>query len=171
MKYLVLVRHATAESNLVKLDFERCLTDVGHAEAHHTALNLIEIWRSNTLKPPLFIASPATRTLQTCSYILKEFQRQRFFDGATDGKTDGKIDKENHLYRGEMEDWLDVSIHVDEAQQGIILVGHNPGISIFASHLVQTEISFAPAQYAVLRADTTWAELSHVKWDLFKSSL
>ncbi|MEI8025739.1 MAG: hypothetical protein WCI18_05245 [Pseudomonadota bacterium] len=163
MKYLVLVRHATAESNLVMLDIERCLTDVGHLEASHTARDLIEIWRSNALKPPLIISSPATRTFQTCSYIQKEFESQKLFDG--------EIDKENHLYRGDMEDWLDVSIHVDESKQGIILVGHNPGISIFASHLVQTELNFAPAQYAVLRADTTWAELNHVKWDLFKSSL
>ncbi len=167
MKYLVLVRHATAESDLLKLDFERCLTDVGHLEAKHTARDLVEIWRSNTLKPPLIISSPAIRTFQTCSYIQKEFQNQRFFES----ESEGEIDKENHLYRGDMEDWLDVSIHVEDTQQGIIVVGHNPGISTFASHLVQAELSFAPGQYAVLRADTTWRELGHVRWELFKSSL
>jgi len=163
MKYLVLVRHATAEVNPLKSDFERQLTEEGRAEAHQTALELAGIWRSNNLKPPLFISSPATRTFQTCVSICKEFQTQKLFEG--------EIEKENQLYRGEIPDWLEVSLDVEDRQEGIIIVGHNPGLSFFASQLARVELNFAPGQFVVLSANTTWKDISHTKWDLFKSSL
>jgi phosphohistidine phosphatase len=163
MKYLVLVRHATAEVEPSQRDFERRLSRIGAQEASQTGKALLDLWKAHQIDPPILKASPAERTQETGLAIWNSFHNENLIHGP--------LDKDNQLYRGDLSDWIDAIKSTDEAINAVILVGHNPGISLFASEMARSNFNFQPSRYLVLQSKTTWDGCDEASWHVFASSL
>ncbi len=121
MKRLTLVRHAHAKVGVAPLtDFERPLSRRGKSEAKSTAASL----RAAKLVPDLLISSPAKRALQTAQIIAQELQLP-----------ERQVRRDEALYLAEPAAILQV-IHATGPRIGhLMIVGHNPGISVTADAL------------------------------------
>ncbi len=147
MKQLILVRHATARpAGLGDADFQRRLTPAGHAEAERSA----EAVRKLVDAPSRFISSPAPRALATAQYFVRAFQRP-----------DHALESEPRLYPGDPLEWLNLVQSLDDNCPRVMLVGHNPGVSLFASELLRRPmpVSLSTSEWVVLSLDTErWAD-------------
>jgi phosphohistidine phosphatase len=121
MKRLTLVRHAHAKVEVGPVrDFERPLSRRGKAEAKSTAAQLLAAERV----PDLLITSPATRTLQTAEILAQALQLP-----------ERHVRRDEALYLAEPDAILK-AIHATGPRIGhLMIVGHNPGISVIANAL------------------------------------
>lgn len=130
MKVLLLLRHGEAESSSVKVDFERNLTDFGKLQIVKVANRLM----FQKLRPQLIISSPAQRTQETAGLICSQF----LFDRE-------QVVYEPALYHDGIEAYLDQIFAVDDAIDVLMVVGHNPSISLLANYLTNEDsISMSP---------------------------
>jgi phosphohistidine phosphatase len=121
MKRLTLVRHAHAKVQDPPItDFERPLSRRGRSEAKATALQLLE----QELVPDLMIASPARRTLQTAEILARELH-----------VADRHLRQDESLYLAAADGILNVIRGSGPRIGHLMIVGHNPGISVLASVL------------------------------------
>jgi phosphohistidine phosphatase len=121
MKRLTLVRHAHAKmQNPPVTDFERPLSRRGKSEAKETALLL----REQGLTPDLMIASPAKRTLQTAQILVRELQIP-----------ERHLRHDETLYLATADALLNVIRATGPRIEHLMIIGHNPGVSVLANIL------------------------------------
>ena len=121
MRTLTIFRHAHAEKPDDDLeDFERELDKRGRREAKLMAGRLAAL----DLHPDHLITSSATRTVQT-AHILAH---------ALDFPLD-RIRHDDRAYLAEAEQLLAIVQHSPDEASHVLLVGHNPGLSVLASRL------------------------------------
>jgi phosphohistidine phosphatase len=121
MKRLTLVRHAHAKvEDPPVTDFDRPLSRRGRSEAKATALQLLE----QQLVPDLMIASPAKRTLQTAQILTRELRIP-----------DRHMRQDESLYLASAETLLNAIRGNGPRIEHLLIVGHNPGISVLANVL------------------------------------
>ena len=147
MVKLLLWRHAKTVHQDGLPDMERFLTTQGREERQLTA-NRIE-----TAHPPdVIICSVATRTRETLSALQADVDP--LFSEL--------------LYHCYVEDILDIAQGVDDANQTLLLVGHNPGFEDFVRevqeniqpHAVQLDYKFYPGDLAVIEwSDASWGSI------------
>lgn len=122
---LWLMRHATAEDSLAKLDDERQLGDLGHREARHQG----EAMKAAGLGFGLIMSSPLRRALQTAEHVAHEVGYK------------GEIVEDARLkYDATVDDILaavaeQVAKHNDLAHA--LLVGHAPSIGHLKARLLR----------------------------------
>lgn len=131
MKKLILVRHGKA-APYAETDFSRPLLPSGREKVLSTAHCLI----TQNIKPDLFLASPLLRAQQTAQIIAQvlqiAFQTEDYLDGRLSAK--GLWDlAQRHL----------------QEKDCLLMVGHNPNISILAGFLCHEYIAFEPGQYMI----------------------
>jgi len=119
MKTLLLVRHGEAYDNAHFADFDRPLTPFGEQQALELGLQ----FKQQSLHIDSIICSSAKRTLTTATLIAKQ----------THYPSD-KIHVEPNIYNAEMEDLLNVVQQLGKEQNTVIIVGHNPGLSLLANY-------------------------------------
>lgn len=122
MKRLYLVRHAMSGwKNSRMADFRRPLNRQGVKEAGEMAECLFD----KGLRPDLMVSSPAVRALSTA----------RIFGNVFGYPESGIVQKGELSKEGAVEDIASVVRALPESTGSVLLFGHNPSISEFASWL------------------------------------
>lgn len=124
MKHLVLLRHAQAVPEHGGGDFQRPLSAHGAEQAQQAAANL----HADAYHPDLILTSPAARTYQTATFLAPLLQNP-------------PILREPALYLATPSTILEILRSLPPEANRVILVGHNPGISLLTEHLLP---SFSP---------------------------
>jgi phosphohistidine phosphatase len=146
MKILSLVRHAKSSWEDVALpDRDRPLADRGSRDAAKMGKRLAE----RDVKPDLILSSPATRALATAEVIARALNCKR-----------KRIVVNNRLYAGQANDLLEVIQELDNEQEHVMLIGHNPELTELA-HQLASEITHMPTcAIAEFTFDTkSWSDI------------
>lgn len=119
-RVLLLLRHAEAQAAGAGLaDFDRVLTERGRDQARQAAKRII----GADLHPDLLLASPAARTRETAGIIALGL-------GGV-----GRMLLPPALYLAEAPVLLSALQGCDDATHTVLMVGHNPGLSVLARQL------------------------------------
>ncbi len=119
MRRLFLIRHAKAEPNVGRVDYERRLTGRGRDDAKRIAAALA----ARRILPDLLIHSGAARAKQTAE----------IFAAAWRGKVE--LEEQTWLYDASLATLLDHARALGEEHKSVGLVGHNPGLGELATAL------------------------------------
>ena len=141
MLNLILLRHA--EAGMAAADFSRPLTAFGREQAHKVGLKLA------STSPYYALVSSAQRTQETFDLAAQSWE----LEGVTSS---------DKLYNASSEILLEELAKVPAEERNVILIAHNPGISILADELSKTSLftGFAPAEWCHLRfAQDSWADI------------
>ncbi len=130
------MRHATAADKAVEQsDFDREITLFGQRQAGEAGLWL----KQQGLVPELILCSSSLRTQLTLENLLESLGQKV------------PVQMERVIYYGSERDLLDLVHGVDDEVDTLLLLGHNPTVSFFASQLAHEEVSFSPASIAHLQ--------------------
>lgn len=122
---LLILRHGKSDWSVGADDFHRPLKNRGKRSAERIGLWLLQ----QGFKPDLIISSPAQRAIVTARMTCMTMDMD-----ARDIETDRRI------YAAGLRELLDVMHTVPEQAWRLMLVGHNPGMEILLSWLVQEDI-------------------------------
>jgi len=150
---LVLMRHAKAEVS-APTDFERRLTDRGHADADDVGAWLA----SQGVEPDYALVSAAARTVETWEDL-----------SAAAGWDVALAEYVGALYDAGTDTALDIIRETDEGVTALVVVGHNPTIAYLAQLLDDGDgdeeggnamaAGFPTAAVAVFAFSGEWSEL------------
>ncbi|MFK7872112.1 MAG: histidine phosphatase family protein [Oligoflexales bacterium] len=149
-KTLVLLRHGEAASTVPGYrDYDRNLTKTGCEQAKKVSSFL-----AGFSLPPLYAyVSSACRTQETYGYLSVNLVHNTL--------------SSKRLYEGTVEDVRELLLDTPDAEQAVLVVGHNPTISWFAELLTQQPLEFHPSGCAVLECDgNSWADVVYDCWTL-----
>lgn len=143
MKKLFLVRHAKSDWPADTDDFDRPLSERGHADAPKMA----KILKTENIQIDTFITSPAKRTLTTCRYFAEVFENKNIL-------------KFEELYNASSAEFLEVIENLSDAAENVAIFSHNNGITYFANSLTNENIEHMPTCSVVaIEIDTnSWSE-------------
>jgi phosphohistidine phosphatase len=144
VKTLVLIRHAKSDwSSPTELDLERPLNPRGMRDAPRIAQRFVKDFPHSFS----FISSPAIRAYSTAVI---------FAEAA--GIDVSNIAVEPGIYEADLHGLLAVIGQLEKREDGVILFGHNPGLSILIDYLTGTRIDMPTCAVAVLAFDVNdWA--------------
>jgi len=151
MKTVYIVRHGKAiPASATIADADRLLTDTGVARTCRVALYMAES------KPviDLIIASPAERAYATALIIADKL-----------GIPANKVNSNEKLFTGDASDTLDLISDLDDSVNSVLIVGHNPVITIVANHFASPKLDSLPTTGVVsVHLETEkWADLKRAK--------
>ncbi|MBM3403958.1 MAG: hypothetical protein FJY10_03610 [Bacteroidetes bacterium] len=130
MKELFLVRHAKSSwEDVANSDFERPLLEKGIKRMR----KVIDVLLEKQVKIDLLITSPAKRTYETSLIIANQF-----------GITEDEIRQEKMLYEGSVADYEDLFYDLSDHINTLMIVGHNPSITMFANRFLERKIDYLP---------------------------
>jgi len=118
---LVLLRHAKADRPNGVADVDRPLTDRGHADSAAAGAWLAK----QGYAPDLVLCSPSKRTRQTWHSVAVALARAAA----------PSVRYERELYDGGADDLLKVIQTADPAARVVMVIGHNPSISLLSELL------------------------------------
>lgn len=151
MKTVYIVRHGKAvpaHANIA--DADRLLTDTGVARTCKIAEYM------NESKPVIdrIIASPAERAYATALIIADKL-----------GIKANKISAEEKLFTGDESDILEVIEQLDDSINSVMIVGHNPVITMVANRFANPKLESLPTTGVVsVHLDTEkWVDLKKAK--------
>jgi phosphohistidine phosphatase len=146
MKTLLLLRHAKASRDDSGIpDHDRPLKPSGKKDAKQIGRLLSEA----KLVPTLIVSSTAVRARKTASKAAKQMNYPR------------AIELSDRLYLSTPHDHLAVVQALADAEDCVLLVGHNPGISQFLSELTDTASELSTAELAQIALPINhWADLT-----------
>ena len=143
MKTLWIARHADAEVN--RKDFTRPLSFQGREDAQSIATAIMPFWTPGTTS----FHSAALRTSETVQ-LWSSVLGPGFDSRPSD-----------QLYLATAEDLMKFICSIPAAIQQACIVGHNPGISQFASQLTGQLIGLKPGDAALIQIELNdWGEVS-----------
>ena len=152
MKHLILFRHAKSSwDDPQLLDFERPLNARGHRDAPRMALRLGE-WLRQMPAPVRWASSPARRAWDTARYVAEQLEL-----------TGNRLTPIPELYHAEPDTLLKVVRSQPDAAATVILFGHNPGLTAFATQLCNRDFVNIPTAgiVGIRFATAHWAEVTH----------
>jgi len=147
MKYLILIRHATAESeNFQKKDFERQLEAIGRKESEKVG----EFIKGKGINPEKVVASSALRTMETA----------KLATGVLGFNPDNIVSSPD-LYNAGFQKIIGEIYKTGDDVQTLVLVAHNPGISQASTALAKTgNFQLAPSAAVSLSFQIEkWSEI------------
>jgi phosphohistidine phosphatase len=153
MATLVVVRHAKADQPTGLDDFDRPLLRRGHEDARAAGAWL----HSAVGRPGLVVCSPARRAVETAEALL-----------TAHGDDVPTIVYEERLYDASLGDLLRVVRGLD-AEQTVVLVGHNPSVSALVKDLTRSPTELSTCGVAVVRVPSTWADTPSGSCELVES--
>lgn len=144
MKNLLLIRHAKSRWDDAGLsDRERRLNKRGKRDAPAMGLLLKE----KGLLPDLILSSPAKRAAKTAKLIAEAI-----------GYPKKQIDIRDDIYEQSLDALLGLIAGLDDGQERVFLIGHNPEITALANRLTGADIENVPTCGVVS------VEFSYVRW-------
>jgi phosphohistidine phosphatase len=124
-KTLYLVRHAKSDWTTGEADFDRPLNKRGYRDAPRMGQRL----KDREAIPGIIVCSPARRAKETMELLNL---------GA------GQLTFDDNIYEGGISDLLEIVRSLDDTYESAMLIGHNPGMSWFASQLTGERIDNMP---------------------------
>ncbi len=151
MKTVYIVRHGKAIPATANIaDADRLLTDTGVARTCRVALYMAES------KPVIdqIIASPAERAYATALIIADKL-----------GIAAKNVFSNEKLFTGDDSDTLDVIGELDDSINSVMIVGHNPVITLVANHFASPKLDSLPTTGVVsVHLETEkWADVKTAK--------
>jgi phosphohistidine phosphatase len=147
---LVILRHAKADRPAGVADIDRPLTGRGHADAAAAGAWLV----SRGYVPDLVLCSPAKRTRQTWHGVAMALTG----DGAPE------VRYQPELYADGVDDALDLLTTAPESAETVLLIGHNPTVSMLSALLdeagTRTSDGLRTSGLAVHARDGDWTAWS-----------
>lgn len=129
MKRLVLLRHAKSSwAEPGGDDFDRPLNPRGLRDAPEMGRRLAQ----RRFCPDRILVSPAQRTRQTVNLLLTEIEGEP------------PVEFIPSIYEASAGDLLTLVRSLDDADDAVLLIGHNPGMSDLAAFLVEMPFSSLP---------------------------
>ena len=123
MKYLLLLRHAkSCWKDLSLSDHDRPLNKRGNKAAPKMGEKL----NKKKIQPELIITSTAIRALSTAEMLAKKINYSL-----------AKIRFNQNLYHASTNELLKACSSCSDKIQNLMLVGHNPGMTLLANHLLK----------------------------------
>ena len=157
MRTLVIMRHAKAEAS-APTDFERQLTDRGHADARAAG----EWLATQGIEPDYVLVSAAARTVQTWEDVAV---------GSGWDLTLAEYDE--GLYSASTDVALDLVRATDDGIETLVVIGHNPTVAYLVSLLDDGSgdeeagnalaLGYPTAAVTVLSYDGDWADLDEAE--------
>lgn len=130
MKTLYITRHAKSSWKHPELtDFERPLNKRGRRDAPFMGRVLNELG----IRPDLILSSPANRAITLARVLAKEIDYP-----LEDLRSDERI------YLGTTDDLLQVIRATEDSVAHLMLVGHNPGLTMLSNSLSDTHLDNIP---------------------------
>lgn len=130
MKTLTLIRHAKSSWKHPQLaDFERPLNKRGKRDAPQMGRRLA----AQHIRPQVITSSPAVRALTTAEVIASAV-----------GYPPQEIIHDERIFHAYSDQLLDVIRDFDASLQHLMLVGHNPGLTVLVEQLAHAGISNIP---------------------------
>lgn len=121
MKKLYLIRHAKSDwSNPSLDDFDRPLNKRGKKNAPFMG----EVLFNKKVFPDLIISSPAYRARETAIQIASQIS---YHD---------EIMYNEYLYEASLKTILEIVNYIDDENDEVFLIGHNPGLNMLAFYLL-----------------------------------
>jgi phosphohistidine phosphatase len=147
MRRIAIMRHGIAEPfALEDSDYYRNLTEKGKEEIAIKATQLMHFFDEETI----ILHSSARRTTQTAEILAQVIKLNK-----------ANIIAEDSIYKAESEELLDILHWHCEFKDKVILVGHNPSVSVLISELLGTNTTLEPGNFKVFDCEITdWNNLS-----------
>ncbi|MEP3388638.1 MAG: histidine phosphatase family protein [Reichenbachiella sp.] len=154
-KELFLVRHAEADStNFDIKDIERPLTSDGEIDASKLGKTMADLLGT----PDLILSSTAIRTRTTTALLAEQL-----------GYDPVNVDFLEDLYESSTRILLRVINELEEKNNKVVIVAHNPAITYLAEYVSGAVIgNVSPAGLVHLKFDGAWAEVSQNNMELVK---
>ena len=151
MKTVYIVRHGKAvPASANASDFDRMLTDTGVARTCRVALYMAES------RPVIdqIITSPAERAYATALIIADKL-----------GYPANKIVTEEKIFSGDENDLLNVIEDLDDSINSVMIVGHNPSLTMAANKFASPKLDSLPTTGVVsVHLETeNWAKYKKAK--------
>lgn len=146
MKHLILMRHAEAvPEHSTGADFDRILTESGRNMAAQTARVLFD----HRIRVSRVICSSAARTAETAEIIRHGLRLMV------------PISLRDELYHAPATTYLQAVVdECSEADAGVVVVGHNPGMAELISRYGVNSVPIMPSTAAVLELhEDDWSSL------------
>ena len=121
IRTLTLIRHAKSSWKEPLPDFERPLSKRGKRNAPELGKWLLQ----NGVSFDHIVCSPARRTMETARLVASEL-----------GMPETAIMPDDNIYLASLSTFFDRVRQLDDRYHSIAMVGHNPGISSLANHLL-----------------------------------
>ena len=155
-KVIFLLRHAqSAGKQSGQRDYDRILTPQGEADARARG----KIFSGTNYFPDLILCSASSRTRQTLELF------NEFYNFPKE-----KIRFREDLYDATMTQLLDVINDLPQDINKVMLVGHNPGISLLAGDLSSNFIELSTSQLVAYESRSeTWKEIGSSCKEIFNS--
>ncbi len=147
-KKLFVLRHAqSAGKQSRQPDYDRDLTVEGEAKAKALGQKI----KKENYDIDLILSSAATRTRHTVASVNEILQL-----------TSEKIHYKKELYDAMLQDWI-AEIHKLPADlRTVMLVGHNPGLSMLATNFHNTIVDLEPCELIAFEFDVnSWEEIEN----------
>lgn len=146
MRNLYLVRHSKSSwKNLSLNDFDRPLNKKGKKDA----LLMGDYLTMKKVDIDLIISSPAKRTLETLNLLAEKISFNE------------RVQFEQLLYEANLKKIFSVIRNIDEQIQNVMLIGHNPALTILANYLLKENIDNIPTSGIVaIKFALTWKDIS-----------
>jgi len=146
MRNLYLVRHSKSSwKNLSLNDFDRPLNKRGKKDA----LLMGDYLTMKKVDIDLIISSPAKRTLETLNLLAEKISFNE------------RVQFEQLLYEANLKKIFSVIRNIDEQIQNVMLIGHNPALTILANYLLKENIDNIPTSGIVaIKFALTWKDIS-----------
>lgn len=134
-RLLYLLRHGEAKPGIGPLgDLKRPLSEAG--ELHINQLS--KVLESRKITFDLILVSPAVRTSQTAKILSKSVSSKEIL----------VLDE---IYDAELNDLVKILNDIDSGVQNLLLVGHNPSLSLLVSYLTGIgSLSLNPGMMAII---------------------
>ncbi|WP_129656654.1 SixA phosphatase family protein [Rothia halotolerans] len=153
-KTLVIMRHAEADAPWGVSDFDRPLTERGHAQAPDAGRRLLEIGAA----PEMIVCSAALRTRQTCTWVCDAL-----------GEKAPTASLEERLYNAPPRELMRAIARVPETVRALMVIAHYPAVQEVSMRLASRDSDydavmdassgFPAGGFAVLTTDRPWAAL------------
>jgi phosphohistidine phosphatase len=129
-KHLWIIRHAKAKDiEFGEADFERKLSKRGKEDAEEMAIEL----KKKGISPDKIYVSPAKRTRKTAEIMAEVLNYP----------IDNLVEIAG-IYEASQQTLAKIIHNFDDSVSQVLLIGHNPGLTLVADYLSDQEIDFLP---------------------------
>ena len=160
MKQITIIRHG--DSSFIgnnDHDWSRPLSQKGTNEC----IELAKYLSQNKMLPEKIICSDAKRTIETSNIILEKT-----------GWNPKLLDLDNNLYQANLDFLCELIAEQSDSIEKIILIGHNPGLSILCSKLSNNSIYLSTGSCATIKMENEFWDINGdiriISKDIFTSS-
>ena len=160
MKQITIIRHG--DSSFIgnnDHDWSRPLSQKGTNEC----IELAKYLSQNKMLPEKIICSDAKRTIETSNIILEKT-----------GWNPKLLDLDNNLYQANLDFLCELIAEQSDSIEKIILIGHNPGLSILCSKLSNNSIYLSTGSCFTIKMENEFWDINGnikiISKDIFANS-